>query len=398
VGGSSEVRPPSALIESLACGLQMMDPHKTDADFTLRTDEASPAAQIGLSSADQCVRCEAMMLRPSLTRRIKHCADGLLSDDGLHLKEQEAIVAQCEQECDRILSLVDANVLGVPTERFVRPDHETRSKVGLILKDCLILDMLTGSPASMSRKFQKGDVVVAIDNVAATSENTVGLLVGEDTPGSILSITVSRQGRMHTVSLKRACADELADRKRMFDLLQRLRGIAADKAEEQAVAVVEETTQLWNKMMEADQVHDEKIVSNVMVMQAAAGLSVRKLREHLKHLHSLSASILSGASGIHMSEAALLAQLSKAKSDASHAQRQAGNATPCHLFILSSRGRRLTARSVKTTALWQRACQSGSRMSRRADRAARARGSARSCRRGANPSTFPGSARANLPR
>lgn len=279
-----------------------------------------------------------------------------MADDGLHLKDQEAIVAQCEQECAKILSLVDADVLGVPTERFVRPDHETRSKVGLILKNCRINDMLTGSPASMSRKFQKGDVVVAIDGVAATSDNIIGLLVGEDIPGAIVSITISRQGRMHTVSLKRACTDELADRKRMFDLLQRLRGIAADKAEEEAGALVEETMQLWNKMMEADQVHDEKIVSNVMTMQSAADSSVRTLRSHLEHLHSLSTSILSGASGVHMSEAALLAQLAKAKTDASRAQREAGNTTPSvimlpRLHCRAGADRHLTTRSVKIPLL-----------------------------------------------
>jgi hypothetical protein len=39
-------------------------------------------------------------------------------EESLHLKEQEAIIAQCEGQCKKILDLVDSNVLAVETVEF----------------------------------------------------------------------------------------------------------------------------------------------------------------------------------------------------------------------------------------------------------------------------------------
>lgn len=44
------------------------------------------------------------------------------------------IIAEVEAQCDSIVELVSADVLAVPTERFIT-SHQTNSTVGLMVKD-----------------------------------------------------------------------------------------------------------------------------------------------------------------------------------------------------------------------------------------------------------------------
>ena len=66
-------------------------------------------------------------------------------------------------------------------------------------------------------------------------------------------------------------------------------------------------------MIEAEQVHDEKIVSNVTHMQAKADEAVTSLRERLAKLHAIALSAVASAGGIAASEAELYGELSKEK-------------------------------------------------------------------------------------
>jgi len=66
-------------------------------------------------------------------------------------------------------------------------------------------------------------------------------------------------------------------------------------------------------MTEAEQVHEEKIVSNVRHMQAKADEAVTNLRERLAKLHAIALSAVAGAGGIAASEAELYGELSKEK-------------------------------------------------------------------------------------
>jgi hypothetical protein len=53
----------------------------------------------------------------------------------------------------------------------------------------------------------------------ATKENIIDLLIGPDTPGSMVTIKYRRGSDEMSLTLVRASTSELADRKRMFDLL-----------------------------------------------------------------------------------------------------------------------------------------------------------------------------------
>ena len=80
--------------------------------------------------------------------------------------------------------------------------------------------LLAGAPASVSGKIFKGDKVVEVDSVSATNSNVIDLLIGDDTPGSIVNVKVAREGGSFgviiEVPLKRACTAVLADQKRLF--------------------------------------------------------------------------------------------------------------------------------------------------------------------------------------
>ena len=67
----------------------------------------------------------------------------------------------------------------------------------------------------MSKRFQKGDLVLEVDGVAATNKNIVQLLIGPDVPGTIVSIKCQRKAEPEpfVVTLKRACTADLADKK-----------------------------------------------------------------------------------------------------------------------------------------------------------------------------------------
>ena len=58
-----------------------------------------------------------------------------------------------------------------------------------------------------------------IDGKEATKDNIIDLLIGSDTPGSMVTIKYKRFIDEMTCTLKRASSKEMADKKRMFELL-----------------------------------------------------------------------------------------------------------------------------------------------------------------------------------
>mmetsp|Transcript_95732 Transcript_95732/g.139837 ORF Transcript_95732/g.139837 Transcript_95732/m.139837 type:complete len:567 (+) Transcript_95732:81-1781(+) len=235
-------------------------------------------------------------------------------ENSLHLKEQENLIALCENECKAILELVDSDVLGVETEHFIDASQDNKSTVGLMVGDGIVTNMLTGAPAYMSKKFKKGDKLLAIDGQIVTQNGQViKMLIGNDLPGTLVTIKVQRGKQTIEGVLKRACTTDLADKRKMFQLFTRLKDIAVQKNDQETGREVDETIDLWTKMLEADQVHDEKIVQNVEAMQTTADKIVRSLREHLAQLHAISMTAIAGASGIAQSEADLMMQLSQTR-------------------------------------------------------------------------------------
>jgi hypothetical protein len=68
-------------------------------------------------------------------------------------------------------------------------------QVGLVLDGVEVNRTIIGGPAYTSRRFGKGDILLAVDGKAATKETIENLLVDKDQPGSPVIITVDKGGR-----------------------------------------------------------------------------------------------------------------------------------------------------------------------------------------------------------
>ncbi len=71
----------------------------------------------------------------------------------------------------------------------------SRVQVGLALDGVEVNKTIIGGPAYTSRRFGKGDVVLAVDGEAVTEQTVDTLLIGNDKPGSPVVITVDKGGR-----------------------------------------------------------------------------------------------------------------------------------------------------------------------------------------------------------
>lgn len=79
-----------------------------------------------------------------------------------------------------------------------------------MLHDNTINNVLEGGPAHLSGRLARGDVIVAVDGNDVTADSAAEALVGCDTPGSFVALTVQRthQGdtvRAHPVQVGRCC-------------------------------------------------------------------------------------------------------------------------------------------------------------------------------------------------
>ena len=68
-------------------------------------------------------------------------------------------------------------------------------QVGLVLDGIEVSRTIIGGPAYTSRRFGKGDILLAVDGEAVTEQTVEILLVGNDKPGTPVIITVDKGGK-----------------------------------------------------------------------------------------------------------------------------------------------------------------------------------------------------------
>ncbi len=68
-------------------------------------------------------------------------------------------------------------------------------QVGLVLDGIEVNRTIIGGPAYTSRRFGKGDILLAVDGEAVTEQTVEILLVGNDKPGTPVIITVDKGGK-----------------------------------------------------------------------------------------------------------------------------------------------------------------------------------------------------------
>ena len=128
-------------------------------------------------------------------------------------------------------------------------------------------NVMIGGPAYLSGKVQKGDFIVEVDGKPVSASTLLSAIIGDDVPGSTLTLTLKRSGQVANVTLKRIPTADVADKRRMFDFFTLLKDRAKKDQDKDAVTYVEEALLLWEKMLNADQIHDDQIVDNVKSMQ-----------------------------------------------------------------------------------------------------------------------------------
>ena len=114
-----------------------------------------------------------------------------------------------------------------------QPTVQNRTSVGLTLKGATILGLVVGGPSFFCGQLSVGDNIVQVDGNTVTSDNLHELLVGNDIPGSFVTITVKRtvssvsSAEMDTptyntisVVLERVPSEEIADQRYLQEILE----------------------------------------------------------------------------------------------------------------------------------------------------------------------------------
>jgi C-terminal processing protease CtpA/Prc len=84
-------------------------------------------------------------------------------------------------------------------------------QVGIMLNDFTIDNMVIGGPAYKCKQLDRGDIIQKIDGVPVTEDNLKAALIGDDLPGSSISLTVQKgQGPEVFLFHERACVYSLS--------------------------------------------------------------------------------------------------------------------------------------------------------------------------------------------
>jgi C-terminal processing protease CtpA/Prc len=67
-------------------------------------------------------------------------------------------------------------------------------QVGLMLKGTIIDQLVVGGPAYNSGDLDRGDFVEAVDGTPVDQDSILKTLIGLDTPGSMVTLTVRKGG------------------------------------------------------------------------------------------------------------------------------------------------------------------------------------------------------------
>jgi len=167
-----------------------------------------------------------------------------------------------------------------------------RSTIGLSYEDknCTITGILAGGPAFNTKKMNKGDILVAIDNtVCAGNEKRIGeLLLGNDQPGSvcILRIQSVASGQIEDIALQREAVEKLADKRAMFDLITRITDRLKKDQDTEGVNYAEQVLDLWNQMMQEEQEQDDACIKNIHQMQEQCDAWLDQLYKELEDKES----------------------------------------------------------------------------------------------------------------
>eukprot|EP00286_Rhodomonas_abbreviata_P025520 CAMPEP_0181300970 /NCGR_PEP_ID=MMETSP1101-20121128/7176_1 /TAXON_ID=46948 /ORGANISM="Rhodomonas abbreviata, Strain Caron Lab Isolate" /LENGTH=992 /DNA_ID=CAMNT_0023406247 /DNA_START=104 /DNA_END=3079 /DNA_ORIENTATION=- len=105
--------------------------------------------------------------------------------------------------------------------------------IGLLLGDKgnarrEIYGCVPGSPAHLSGKLKRGDVILQVDSCPVDGTSVINKIRGDDSPGSKVTLTIERDGKRRTmdVGLIRAPIEQVNQKKHMYELISQLCAMA----------------------------------------------------------------------------------------------------------------------------------------------------------------------------
>jgi hypothetical protein len=222
-------------------------------------ERAQEAQELATQQLEEAARATQRMAEAEAERRIAMCKLG----------QRDSAIDRMRRMVSKLQETLSQDVLNIPHEQDATGLHN-RTTLGILLNCCIIDRLVLGGPAWKSKFFKIGDEIDKVDGIRADRANIHELLIGNDVPGSSVSITLKTDG-WHglgkTVELKRMSAIAIADRVRMFELFSSMKARAKDDKDTKAAALVDLAIDLWTAMLSAEAEHELKVASKVLKMQ-----------------------------------------------------------------------------------------------------------------------------------
>jgi uncharacterized protein YukE len=211
------------------------------------------------------------------------------------------LIRSCNATCQAFVDVISKDVLNVQKSQPTLEAGASKSTVGLMLEGCKIDNMLIGGPAHNSGELDKGDLIIAVDDVPVTPNTVHQRLLGKDVPGSFVGLTVQKpaSGIVQSINLVRMPAAEIADKRRLFELFTALKTKSKNAAHGQQGGsehkggidvskgfgqLVDESVALWSKMIFEEAWQKHQIVLNAKDIQEEGMEIVNTLQGNLDKL------------------------------------------------------------------------------------------------------------------
>ena len=165
------------------------------------------------------------------------------------------------------------------------------STIGVLLADrpeavghpnrCVVHGSVPGSPAYFSGKMKPGDLIMQVDGEDVRPDNVVGMMRGNDVPGTRIKLLIERAGRRRpfAVHLNRASKEVVARKKKAFDLLATLAQAAGASSLEQDAERDDSTTAMHREMIGRLKQMEREHVGEHIILQEQAERMTRALRQ-----------------------------------------------------------------------------------------------------------------------
>ena len=135
--------------------------------------------------------------------------------------------------CDDLLQELQSDLLSVPTATF-SSKFSSRATVGVMFHGNVIESMVVGGPAFNCQQLDRGDELLQVDGQPVTEANRHRLLIGKDLPGSQVTLTVRKaSGATKDVIISRMKSEQIADKRRIFELFTTILDLVAGYDERQ---------------------------------------------------------------------------------------------------------------------------------------------------------------------